>query len=122
MKATLWTDGTVNTSLRQDLYENGERMFGLFGLKQSWMITYWWSVHGGIYRSPTLAKSQNNQFNVNVLPASGDTQSFTAVSLGNSYAEKKWNCWCNLLEVRTSDMDSKWGVVSAYGGEPPEGW
>jgi hypothetical protein len=80
-------------------------------------------VDGGLDRSQTIKNSKNYQlFNaVFVPPASGDNQDFTAVSLGTTYTEKKWNL-SNRLEVRTSDTDDKWGIVSAFVGEPKEGW
>ncbi len=121
MKANLWEGGALNTSMGQNLNENGDRMFALFGLKQSWKITDKWSVDGGVDRSQTIKNSKNYSFNVNVPPASGDNQDFTAVSLGTTYTEKKWN-FSNRLEVRTSDTDDKWGIVSAFVGEPKEGW
>jgi uncharacterized repeat protein (TIGR01451 family) len=121
MKATPWEGGTVNTSVGQNLNENGERIFALFGLKQTWKITDKWSVDGGLDRSQTVKRPGNYQFNVNVPPASGDNQEFTAVSLGTTYKELKWN-WSSRLEVRTSAAEDKWGVVTAFVGEPKEGW
>jgi len=121
MKANPWEGASLNTSMGQNLNENGDRMFALFGLKQTWKITDNWSVDGGLDRSQTIKNSKNYTLNVNVPPASGDNQDFTAVSLGTTYTEKKWNL-SNRLEVRTSDTDDKWGIVSAFVGEPKEGW
>lgn len=121
MKATPWTGGALNTSVGQNLDENGERMFALFGLKQTWKVTDKWSVDGAVERNQTLVNSQKYQFNANYPPPSGDTEAFTSVSLGSTYTENKWN-WSNRLELRTSDTDNKWGVVSAYVGEPADGW
>jgi len=78
-------------------------------------------VDGGLERSQTIKESGYYQFNVNVPPASGDNQDFTAVSVGTSYTENKWSI-NSRLEVRTSDVEDKWGVVTAYVGEPREGW
>jgi uncharacterized repeat protein (TIGR01451 family) len=121
LKTNPWEGGSFNTSMGQNLNENSDRIFALFGLKQTWKITDKWSVDGGVDRSQTIKNSKNYQFNVNVPPASGDNQDFTAVSVGTTYTEKKWN-WNNRLEVRTSDSEDKWGVVSAFIGEPKEGW
>lgn len=126
LKATPWEGGTVNTSMGQNLDESGERIFALFGLKQVWKITDKWSVDAGLDRSQTIAKPGNYQFNVNVPPASGvatvgASQDFTAVSLGTTYKELKWS-WNSRVEVRTSDLEDKWGVVASYVGEPKEGW
>jgi len=41
--------------------------------------------------------------------------------VGTTYTEKKWNL-NSRLEVRTSDTDDKWGIVTSYVGEPKEGW
>ncbi len=121
MKTAPWDGGEVNTTMGRNMDENGNRMFALFGLKQTLKISDKWSVDGGMERSQTIKDSRNYQFNTNVPPASGDNEDFTAVSLGTTYTEKKWNL-NNRLEMRTSDSDDKWGVVSAYVGEPKEGW
>jgi hypothetical protein len=119
-KATPWEGGGVITTMGQNMNENGERVFALFGLKQSWNITEKWSVDGSLDRSQTILKKDTYQFNVNVPPASGENTNFTAISLGNNYKEKKWN-WNSRLEVRTSDVEDKWGLFTAYAGEPFEG-
>ena len=119
-KATPWEGSGVITTMGQNMNENGERIFALFGLKQSWKITDKWSVDGALDRSQTLLKKENYQFNVNVPPASGENTNFTAISLGNNYNEKKWN-WNSRLEVRTSDVEDKWGIFTAYVSEPFEG-
>ena len=123
MKSTPWEGGAVNTSVGRGLDENGDRMFALFGLKQTLKITDKWSVDGGLDRSQSIKNSRNYQFNVNVPQASGptDNQDFTAVSVGTTYTEKKWN-WNLRTEVRSSDSEDKWGVVTSYVGEPKEGW
>jgi hypothetical protein len=123
MKSTPWEGGAINTSVGRGLDENGDRMFALFGLKQTLKITDKWSVDGGLDRSQSIKNSRNYQFNVNVPQASGptDNQDFTAVSVGTTYTEKKWN-WNLRTEVRSSDSEDKWGVVTSYVGEPKEGW
>jgi len=105
----------------RNLSENGDRMFALFGLKQTLKITDKWSVDGGLDRSQTIKEARNYQFNLNTAPASGEGQDFTAVSVGTAYTEKKWSL-NSRVEVRTSDTDDKWGIVTAFVGEPKEGW
>jgi uncharacterized repeat protein (TIGR01451 family) len=121
VKAVPWEGGALHTTVGQDLNENSERVFALFGLKQTWKVTEKWSVDSGLDRSQTVRNRSNYQFNVNVPPASGENRDFTAVSLGNSYKEQKWN-WNTRLEARTSDQENKWGLFTAYVGEPKEGW
>ena len=57
--------GALNTSFGQNLDENGDRMFALFGLKQTWKVTDKWSVDSAFERNQTLANSQKYQFNAN---------------------------------------------------------
>jgi uncharacterized repeat protein (TIGR01451 family) len=121
VKAAPWQGGTVNSAMERSLTENSERVFALVGLKQTWKITDQWSVDGGLDRSQTIKRSGNYQFNVNAPSASGHSEDFTAVSLGNTYMEKKWN-WSTRLEVRTADTEDKWGFLTAFIGEPREGW
>jgi hypothetical protein len=123
MKTTPWEGGTVNTSFGRGLNEESDRMFALFGLKQTLKITDKWSVDAGLDRSQTIREKRNYSFNLNVPPASGptDNQDFTAVSLGTTYTEKKWNL-SHRLEVRTSDSEDKWGVITSFVGEPMEGF
>jgi uncharacterized repeat protein (TIGR01451 family) len=121
VKSTPWEGGTINTSMGRNLSENSDRMFALFGLKQTLKITDKWSVDGGLDRSQTIKESRYYQFNDNVPPASGDGEDFTAVSLGSTYTEKKWSL-NSRLELRSSDSEDKWGIVTAYVGEPREGW
>jgi uncharacterized repeat protein (TIGR01451 family) len=121
VKSTPWEGGTINTSMGRNLSENSDRMFALLGLKQTLKITDKWSVDGGLDRSQTIKESRYYQFNDNVPPASGDGQDFTAVSLGSTYTEKKWSL-NSRLEIRSSDSEDKWGIVTAYVGEPREGW
>lgn len=121
MKSTPWEGGSINTSMGRNLNENGDRMFALFGLKQTLKITDKLSVDGGLDRSQTIKENRNYQFNLNAAPASGESEDFTAVSVGSSYTEKKWNL-NSRLEVRTSDNEDKWGFISSFVGEPKEGW
>jgi len=121
LKTTPWKGGAVNTTMQRDVNENGDRVFALFGLKQSWKLTEKWSVDGGVDRSQTVRHSGHYTFNVNAPAAQGSTEDFTAVSLGSTYDEKKWS-WSNRVEYRTATSEDKWGVESAFIGEPKEGW
>ncbi|GFO56516.1 hypothetical protein GMSM_35230 [Geomonas sp. Red276] len=121
LKSMPWSGGSLNSSLERDTNDNGQRMFALFGLKQTWKVTDKWSVDGSLDRSQTMAKSSNYTLNTNVPAASGSSEDFTAVSLGTNYTEKSWNT-SNRVEYRTSTSEDKWGIVSSFIGEPKEGW
>jgi uncharacterized repeat protein (TIGR01451 family) len=121
IKSTPWTGSQINTSMEQNRTENGDRLFALFGLKQTWKLSDKWSVDAGLDRSQTVKETRNYTFNVNVPPASGENTNFTAVSLGTTYKEQKWN-WDSRIEVRRASAENKWGFLSSYSGEPKEGW
>ncbi len=120
MKSTPWQGGSLNSSMERDLNENGDRLFALFGLKQTWKLTEQWSADASLDRSQTVRNIKDYTFNVNVPPASGG-EDFTAISLGTTYKEKTWN-WSTRLETRQAHSEDKWGVQTAFVGEPREGW
>jgi len=122
LKSTPWSGGTVNSSMERDLNESQDRMFALFGLKQTWKIDEHWTVDAGLDRSQTIRNSY--LFNVNVPPASGTatpSEDFTAVSLGAGYKQTSWS-WDGRAEVRRATSEDKWGVLSSLMGEPRQGW
>lgn len=119
VKLSPWEGSSLNSSLERNLSDNADRIFALFGLKQTLKLSERWSVDGGLDRSQTLKNGY--RFNVNTPPASGNTEDFTAVSLGADFKERLWS-WNGRVEVRTATSQDKWGVVSALLGEPAEGW
>lgn len=119
-KTTPWTGGSLGSSLERQTGENGPRMFALFGLNQSWQVSERWSLDGSFDRSHTVREPDAETFDTDVPPASGDTEDFTAVSLGATYKMAKWS-WANRLEYRDGDAEDKWGLFSALVGEVREG-
>lgn len=119
-KTTPWTGGSLGSSLEQQTGEHGARMFALFGLNQSWQICERWSLDGSFDRSHTVREADAERFDTDVPPASGDTEDFTAVSLGATYKLAKWS-WANRLEYRDGENEDKWGLFSALVGEVREG-
>jgi len=121
VKATPWDGGAINSSVEQDLNENGDRMFALFGLKQTFKLTEKWSVDAGLDRSQTIKNTY--KFKIDTPPVSGGSVSgddFTAVSVGTNYREQRWN-WDGRVEVRSSRSEDKWGMTTSYVGEAREG-
>ncbi|GFO67213.1 hypothetical protein GMLC_07920 [Geomonas limicola] len=119
VKLSPWEGSSLNSSLERNLSESSDRVFALFGLKQTVKLSERWSVDGGLDRSQTLKNAY--RFNVNTPPVSGSTEDFTAVSLGADYKETLWT-WNGRVEMRTATSQDKWGVVSSVLGEPREGW
>jgi hypothetical protein len=120
LKATPWTGGEVASSVERQYRENGYRLFANLGLKQTWHINEKWSVDGGLDHSRTVGENGSAPFNVNVPPASGSANDFTAVTLGTAYREETW-FWNSRIEYRHADNEDKWGFTSGIYGEPRTG-
>jgi hypothetical protein len=121
IRATPWEGGKVDSSVERQMSENGERIFALFGLGQSWQVTQNWSVDLAVDRSYTVKnKPAGERVNDNVPPASGGDDDFTAVSVGAAYKAEKWSWW-NRLETRQGDSEDKVGISSGVVGEVREG-
>jgi hypothetical protein len=106
--------------MEQQVTENGVRLFSTTGLKQGWQLNKKWSFDAGLDRSTTFRHPGDTPFNVNVPPASGGTEDFTAVSLGAGYKEEKWS-WTGRVERRTSTSEEKIGLLMGANGEPRPG-
>ncbi len=120
LRASPWTGGQISTTMEQQVTENGVRLFSTTGLKQGWQLNKKWSFDAGLDRSTTFRHPGNTPLNVNVPPASGGTEDFTAVSLGAGYREEKWS-WNGRVERRFSDSEEKTGLLMGANGEPRPG-
>ncbi len=121
LRASPWTGGSIGSTLEQQDSENGQRLFSTLGLKQTWQITQAWSVDGGLDRSDTLSQAANPvTTNPNVLPASGDTEDFTAVSLGTGYRQARWS-WSARAESRHAQLDQKFTTFMGANGDVRDG-
>ena len=120
LRASPWTGGQISSTMEQQVTENGVRLFSTTGLKQGWQLDKKWSLDAGLDRSTTFRHPGNTPFNVNVPPASGSTEDFTAVSLGAGYKEEKWS-WTGRVERRISDSEEKIGLLMGANGEPRPG-
>ncbi len=118
--ATPWQGADFRTSVEQQTSENGQRVFALFGLGQSWQLNETWSFDASIDRSQTIKEPSNEQLNANVPAAHGANDDFTALSVGATYRKEKWTWW-NRLETRQSDNEDKYGVSTSVVGEPKDG-
>jgi uncharacterized repeat protein (TIGR01451 family) len=120
VKASPWTGGQLSSSLEQQVTENGVRLFSTTGLKQGWQLDKHWSFDAGLDRSTTFRHPGDTPFNVNVPPASGAGEDFTAVSLGAGYKQERWS-WTGRIERRVSDSEEKYTFLMGANGEPRPG-
>ncbi len=120
LKTMPWAGSQVGTSLERKYNENGQRVLANLGLAQTWQVNERWSVSAGLDRSQTLSKDAAPRFNINVPPAVGAVEDFTAVSLGTSYKESNWS-WASRIETRQADTEDKWGIIAGMYVEPEQG-
>lgn len=114
LSASPWTGGQLNSTVGQQLSENGARVFSSMGLKQAWKINAKWSVDGGVDNSATIKRPNH------ALIMSTADSDFTAVSLGAAYRLKKW-AWTGRAEARHSAADDKTGLFTGVNGELRDG-
>ncbi len=120
MNTRPWTGATLNTSMEQRSSEYGPRLFANAGLQQTWQVTETWSMDASIDSSTTIKQPGNVPFGSTVPPASGNTEDFTAVSLGATYQHESWS-WTSRIEHRDADTEDRWGLYSGAVGEPRKG-
>ena len=130
MRSSPWEGASLTSTVTRQFNENDERVFADVGLRQSWKVSNVWKVDAGFERSQTVAKSEFYQFNANVPPASGDinvkpasgaTDDFSAVSLGATYQVKSLT-WDNRVEFRLADSEDKWSLMSGLIKEIDSSW
>jgi hypothetical protein len=120
LKATPWQGGEVRSTIERQMNENGQRVFAIFGLGQTWRINQNWSMDASLDRSYTVTSVDSYRFNDNVPPAQGSDDDFTSVSIGSTYRKEKWTWW-NRLETRQADNEDKYGVSTSVVAEPQDG-
>ena len=111
-----WQGGKVNTTVEQQIREDGRRAFANFGLYQTLQVNETWSVDAGLDMTETVQSPGNTVLNENVPPASGSDDDFVALSLGANRRNAEWN-WASRVERRMADSEDKWGLFTGVIGE-----
>ncbi len=122
LKTLPWTGAQLNTTIDQNIGENGARTFATLGLSQTWQLTQKWALDGSVDMSRTVQEPGDLRHNTNVPAASGsaDGSDFAAVTLGASYREKDWS-FTSRLEHLNATTNSKWGFFSGIIGQVKKG-
>ncbi len=120
LKTTPWNGAQANSSVEQTIGENGTRVIGNLGLRQTWQLTKKLAIDAGLDRSQTLRHPGTSEINPEATPASGGGEDFTAISTGANWHETIWS-WDNRLEYRTADTETKWNLLSSAIGEVRQG-
>jgi uncharacterized repeat protein (TIGR01451 family) len=121
IKVVPWQGAAVASSLGRQFNENGERVYSVVGLAQKWQVSEQWAVDGGLDRSYTIRNKPGYRFNLNVPPAAGANEDFTAVSLGANFRERRL-AWSNRVEFRDGDTEDKWGFITGLVNEQDTVW
>jgi hypothetical protein len=129
LRSTPWKGGAVTSSLDRQVSENGDRLFGNLGLRQTWQLSDEWKVDFGGERSQTIRQATDYPVSPNVPPPSGTTvppapgssEAFTALSTGATYQVRSF-LWNGRAEVRTAASETKWTLLSGVVSELASGW
>ncbi|MCK4536937.1 MAG: hypothetical protein KAT93_07985, partial [Desulfuromonadales bacterium] len=114
-----WNGGSFDTSIEQQMTENGRRVFALFGLQQNWQVTEHWSLDTSLDRNQTIKHPGNDSFDTDAAPATG-SEDFTSVSLGGTARFDNWS-WTNRIEARAAETEDRWGLTTSVVTEPEPG-
>ncbi|MEO0510315.1 MAG: hypothetical protein AAF065_10705 [Verrucomicrobiota bacterium] len=121
-----WTGANIDTSVQQEISEDGGRTYANFGLGQILQLNDNWSIDGGFDSGRTFNESSSGvsgeplNFNPNTPSASGSSEDFTALSLGATYREKTWS-WSGRAEQRYAEIDDRWSLYTGIIGEISDG-
>ncbi len=120
LRATPWDGGAIDTTLEQQIDENGQRLFALFGLGQTWRINQNWSMSAILEHGQRVKYSGDETVNPNAAPAYGADDDFTSVSLGTTYRREKM-IWTSRIETRQADREDKYGATTSIVSEVDDG-
>ena len=109
LRSTPWHLASINTSLEQQVTENGPRLFSNLGLTQGFAVNRHLQLDLGIDRTQILKDSGTTAFNPAVPPSTGTLDgSFTAISAGSAYARDLWSA-TSRIEYRSGEQDDQRG-------------
>ena len=120
LRSSPWALATINTSLEQQVTENGPRLFSNLGLTQGYAVNPHLQLDFGIDRTQILNDSGTTAFNPAVPPSTGTLDGgFTAVYAGSSYARDLWSA-TSRFEYRNGDTENQRGLfIGVYRQHTP---
>ncbi len=121
VKSTPWHNARLHSSVENQVSESQERLFSNMGLTQGVELNKHWLLDFGVERSQTIRSSSSTPLNLNVPPASGSSEDFTALSAGATYKHEKWSM-TGRAETRYGDLEDKLGLLFGVYHEPEPGF
>ncbi|MBN2721036.1 MAG: DUF11 domain-containing protein, partial [Proteobacteria bacterium] len=119
LKATPWKGGAAASSVNREYNEDGDRVYAVTGLDQTWQVSSRWEVSAGLEKATVLEQNTGEPINDNAAPVFSE-EDFTAVSLGAGYTGERMEGSVR-LESRNSDASDKRGIVAGVYNEPAPG-
>lgn len=117
IKSTPWEGGKIYTGLKQSSDDERATTSANVALQQKWLLTERWSLDVGAEESKTVSDKLTTPLNANVPFASGNSDDFTAASVGLTYAPGDW-LWTGRVEARNGSMDDTWGLATSVQTTP----
>ncbi len=122
VRARPWERTQLQSSVSQEITENGPRSFANFGLTQGFRLTERWTFDVGLDQSNTLRGAVAVPLISAQAPlASGSTsEDFLATFLGTQYHDERWTL-TGRAERRTADSGQRWTFSGGWYREQSEG-
>jgi hypothetical protein len=111
----------IDTSMQRESTEYGPRSFANLGMRQSFMVGEHWALDLGGERSTLLNTPTRNLLDAQVPPASGNAEGdFSTGYFGVAYRAPAWS-FSSRFEHRSTDTNSRRGLISSFYREQLEG-
>ncbi len=117
VKSSPWEGGKIYTGLKQSSDDERATTSANVALQQKWLLTERWSLDVGAEESKTVSDKPTTPLNANVPFASGNSDDFSAASVGLTYAPGGW-LWTGRLEARNGNTDDTWAAATSLQTTP----
>ncbi len=117
IKSSPWEGGNIYTGLKQSNDDARTTTSANVALQQKWLLTERWSLDIGAEESKTVSDKPTTSLNANVPFASGNSDNFTAASLGLTYSPGHW-LWTGRIEARDGNANDTWGFATSVQTTP----
>ena len=121
VRATPWSRAQINSSLTNEISENGPRLFANVGLVQGFQLNDRWTLDFGIDQTNTLVESDARAFDPDRELGSGSlNEDFLAVYSGAMYSAEQWSA-NSRVEYRNSDSERRASLLFGWYRQPTIG-
>ncbi|VAW89875.1 hypothetical protein MNBD_GAMMA18-778, partial [hydrothermal vent metagenome] len=118
IKSTPWSGGKIYTGVKKSSSLNGETSSANVAVQQKFQINEKWSLDVGAEESRTLSNAAVTPLNPNTPFSSGNTNDFTATSVGATYRSPSSWMATTRVESRNSQTENGWRIASSLQTTP----